>query len=201
MEKESKNASNLSFWKLINKFRIEIPIIQRDYAQGREEHKTVRVNFLMAIKNAILNSQELNLDFIYGNVVNENNEKLSIFQPLDGQQRLTTLYLLHWYAYKKELDENKEINGILSHFTYETRISSREFCRELVMQPIYFGDGDESIREIIEDSNWFFLSWKQDSTIRAMLKTIDDIHREFKNIPNLWKLLTEKNIITFYYLT
>ena len=127
MKKESKNASNLSFWKLINKFRIEIPIIQRDYAQGREEHKTVRVNFLLAIKNAISNSQELNLDFIYGNVV---NEKLSIFQPLDGQQRLTTLYLLHWYAYKKELDENKKISEILSHFTYETRMSSRGFCRE-----------------------------------------------------------------------
>ena len=200
MEKELKNASNLSFWKLINKFRIEIPIIQRDYAQGREEHKTVRVNFLLAIKNAILNSQELNLDFIYGNVVNENNEKLSVFQPLDGQQRLTTLYLLHWYAYKKELDEKKEINEKLSHFTYETRISSREFCRELVVQPINFGNEDESIREIIENSNWFFLSWKQDSTIRAMLKTIDDIHHEFKNISNLWELLTEKNIITFYYL-
>ena len=163
MEKESKNASKLSFWKLINRFRIEIPIIQRDYAQGREENKTVRVNFLLAIKNAILNSQELNLDFIYGNVVNENDEKLPIFQPLDGQQRLTTLYLLHWYAYKKELDEDKKIDEILSHFTYETRISSREFCRELVAQPINFGN-------------------------------------EVKNIPNLWGLLTQNNIITFYYL-
>lgn len=156
MEKETKNASNLSFWNLIRKFRIEIPIIQRDYAQGREEHKTVRVNFLLAIKNAILNSKELNLDFIYGNVVNEKHEKLAVFQPLDGQQRLTTLYLLHWYAYKKELDDNNEINEILSHFTYETRISSREFCRELVVQPINFSNEDKSIKEIIEDSNWFF---------------------------------------------
>lgn len=200
MEKETKNASNLSFWKLIRKFRIEIPIIQRDYAQGREEHKTVRVNFLLAIKNAILNSKELNLDFIYGNVVNEKHEKLAVFQPLDGQQRLTTLYLLHWYVYKKELDDNNDINEILSHFTYETRISSREFCRELVVQPINFSNEDKSIKEIIEDSNWFFLSWKQDSTIRAMLKTIDDIHQEFKDISDIWELLTEKDIITFYYL-
>lgn len=200
MEKDLKNASNLSFWELINKFRIEIPIIQRDYAQGREEHETVRLNFLSAIKNSILASKELSLDFIYGNIVNENNEKLVIFQPLDGQQRLTTLFLLHWYAYKKEYDDNQKKNEILSRFTYETRISSREFCRELVTQAIQFSANDESIREIIEDSNWFFLSWKQDSTIRAMLKTIDDIHHEFKDISNIWELLTKQNIITFYYL-
>ena len=54
MEKESKNASNLSFWELINKFRIEIPIIQRDYAQGREEHKTVSGNFPVSYKHLTL---------------------------------------------------------------------------------------------------------------------------------------------------
>ena len=45
MEKESKNASNLSFWKLINKFRIEIPIIQRDYLKGEKNIKLYELIF------------------------------------------------------------------------------------------------------------------------------------------------------------
>ena len=194
------STSNLSFWELINKFQIEIPIIQRDYAQGREEHESVRLNFLSAIKKSITEGKELNLDFIYGNIVIGTDNQLPIFQPLDGQQRLTTLFLLHWYAYKKECMEDRNISEILSHFAYETRISSREFCHELVEQPMVFSDNDKSISEMIEDSYWFFLSWKQDSTIRAMLKTIDDIHCEFHEINNIWDILIKRKMITFYYL-
>jgi hypothetical protein len=36
----------------------------------------------------------LNLDFIYGSM---ESHRPSDFLPLDGQQRLTTLFLLHWY--------------------------------------------------------------------------------------------------------
>src|SRR5579883_427388 len=79
--------------------RIEIPLIQRDYAQGRDAEKDVRDDFLKAIHAALSLPSEspelpLNLDFIYGSM--EGLDKKS-FLPFDGQQRLTTLFLLHWY--------------------------------------------------------------------------------------------------------
>lgn len=46
-----------SFWDIITKYEIQIPKIQRDYAQGRNDDKTKRIvdNFLNEIKNAIVN--------------------------------------------------------------------------------------------------------------------------------------------------
>src|SRR5688572_8742108 len=73
---------------------IEIPIIQRDYAQGRQSKdvERIRKQFLESLHRAITSqTSPLKLDFIYGNVL---SGKLI---PLDGQQRLTTLFLLHWY--------------------------------------------------------------------------------------------------------
>ena len=86
--------------------QIEIPIIQRDYAQGRQTGtvKRVRERFLNNIFDAIKSHRHLTLDFVYGEIT---DGKLT---PLDGQQRLTTLFLLHWYASKKDnIDEN---NGL-----------------------------------------------------------------------------------------
>ena len=79
---------------------IQIPIIQRDYAQGRPDEQEVRDTFLAALEDALLKpahdvSLPLNLDFIYGSV--EEFQGKTQFLPLDGQQRLTTLFLLHWY--------------------------------------------------------------------------------------------------------
>ena len=44
-------GKTFSFYELINTHNIEIPIIQRDYAQGREDKKEIRDNFLNALYN------------------------------------------------------------------------------------------------------------------------------------------------------
>ena len=69
--------------------KIVIPIIQRDYAQGRpgEDIRRVRSRFLDALYEAVT-SKPIILDFIYGDI-----NKKGIMTPLDGQQRLTTLFL------------------------------------------------------------------------------------------------------------
>ena len=117
-----------TFWELISKYRIEIPKIQRDYAQGREDKDIEKIadKFLKDLRNSIINSKQLNLDFVYGKVEND------ILIPLDGQQRLTTLFLIHWYLALKESKLTVEIKSILLRFTYETRISSQDFCKKLV---------------------------------------------------------------------
>jgi len=197
MPQDTYTGKILSFCELLEMYRIEIPIIQRDYAQGRADNKEIRENFLNAIFDCINTDNPIQLDFIYGNII-ENT-----LQPLDGQQRLTTLFLLHWYAAtRSDIIKNSDIKKLLSQFSYETRISSREFCRDLIENNMEISTNDENIRESIIDSNWFFLSWKDDPTIDSMLRAIDDIHRIFFNINNLWNKLTnsEKRLITFYFV-
>ncbi|MCT7633039.1 DUF262 domain-containing protein [Aliarcobacter butzleri] len=189
-----------TFWKLLDENIIEIPIIQRDYAQGRVDEKRIRDKFLDALCEAIADeTKSINLDFVYGEIKKEGeNKKLT---PLDGQQRLTTLFLLHWYLATKE-DKLSEAGEKLQKFTYETRDSSREFCKALATNKIYFSKEDEKISNIIEDKNWFFKSWKKDPTIKSMLSMLDTIHEKFKNSDDLFdKLICENNPpITFDFL-
>ena len=188
-------GETLGFYDLIKKQKVEIPIIQRDYAQGRIDKREIRLNFLNALFDSINSKNPIKLDFIYGSNVNNS------FQPLDGQQRLTTLFLLHWYAATKSHELNVENRTLLSRFSYETRITSRDFCLALINNPIVIGNENESVSSEIIDSNWFFLSWKKDPTIDSMLRTIDDIHILFSKVENLWEtLISNENTISFYYV-
>jgi hypothetical protein len=184
-----------SFWELLKKHKIEIPIIQRDYAQGRKDKTEIRENFLSALFDSVNENQPIKLDFIYGNL------DAGVSRPLDGQQRLTTLFLLHWYAAAKEGYLVPENIDIFKKFTYETRISSREFCNELVSKSIAIIDKNSTPSSEVINSSWFFLSWKKDPTIDSMLRTIDNIHAIFYNVENLWEKLTGPNrLIAFYHI-
>ncbi len=194
---------SMTFYELIREKRVEIPIIQRDYAQGRKDNREICRNFLKAIRESVENESAVNLDFVYGNV------KGGVFYPLDGQQRLTTLFLLHWYACMKERPEDTCARETLSNFTYETRLSSRRFCEALVSNVtlIFADDGawdsarrGRELSGAITDARWFFASWRQDSTIRAMLNTIDMIHELFSGVGDLWEALVEKKLVTFHLL-
>lgn len=175
---------------------IEIPLIQRDYAQGRDMPKVedIRRRFVGALKKALINNEPVTLDFVYGEI--DNNRTLI---PLDGQQRLTTLFLLHWYIARREgVSEDKL--AFLTKFSYATRYSAREFCKRLV-SPAYQPDFNRfKLSEEITDQNWMPLDWENDSTISAMLRMIDYIHVMFNNsCNNLWSCL-ENGCISFYFL-
>lgn len=194
----------ISFWNFIQQNTIEIPIIQRDYAQGRVGKEHLRASFLKELKEALDKKQLLKLDFVYGSVEND------LLQPLDGQQRLTTLWLLHWYIALKA-EKLKEESEKLKNFSYETRISSREFCKKLCEADFtQFIDGN--IVDSITQQTWFYSSWKQDPTIQAMLSMLggttneeeakDNIEAVFKDgdFNEYWTRLTsEEAPIVFYY--
>ena len=177
--------------------KIEIPIIQRDYAQGRTSKTVSRIRnqFIKAIYTALTGTEEdaIKLDFVYGNI---EDEKLI---PLDGQQRLTTLFLLHWYIAKNE-NVSIEEQEFLNNFTYKTRFSSQHFCESLVRSTPNFSC--EKLSDWIIDQNWFMYSWELDPTISGMLVMIDEIHLKFKNESNLWQKLTNKvdKPVSFYFL-
>lgn len=153
-----------TLYKLLDKKRVVVPIIQRDYAQGRKDKGFIRKNFLKSIKDSLEKNENLTLDFVYGNTEGEK------FFPLDGQQRLTTLWLVYWYlSYKAGSLSNDKT--WLKKFSYETRTSSREFCKS-ICEKMTSCEITDNLSSYIKSQSWFYSSWLQDPTISAMLRTI-----------------------------
>lgn len=162
-------ADKTTFWNFLGQTDIIIPKLQRDYAQGRKGKESLRENFLASIKRALDSNRQLKLDFVYGTSDNGWH-----FTPLDGQQRLTTLWLIHWYlAFRTNILEDEDTRKRLLHFTYETRISSRQFCEKLVKQgPTIKLKKDDNIADAILRQSWMYKAWKQDPTIQSMLRML-----------------------------
>lgn len=194
----------ISLLQLLSDYKIIIPIMQRDYAQGRKSAKvtSIRKRFLNQIRVAITEGNKpLELDFVYGHTkeiqVNaEATEKN--FVPLDGQQRLTTLFLFHWFIAVQE-GQLEQAKDRLSKFTYETRYSSRLFCNKLVnFKP---EELNTPISQTIINEPWFFTAWKSDLTISSMLTMLDSIQIEFREVENVWPLLSQdQSRIVFHLL-
>lgn len=179
--------------------RVVIPQIQRDYAQGREAEKEVRDTFLAALQGALTLPAEsegvpLNLDFIYGST---GDGSAPSFLPLDGQQRLTTLFLLHWYLawHDGHLVELRSLlwDGQHSRFSYDVRPSSIEFFDALVQfTPAVHPRQARSVRAILEDQPWYFLYWRLDPTIQSALTMLDAIHRRLCGSAGLYARLVDR---------
>lgn len=205
------NSEQLSFFQLFTRqYIIEIPIIQRDYAQGRKSSREIRELFLADLFMHLDTDSKMDLDFVYGSLTKGTPVK---FIPLDGQQRLTTLFLLHWYLANKEgrIDHFRSYMVYFnrSRFTYETRASSREFCDVLVLKDTDFdgfitGEYDEQrlLSDAIRDCAWYFLSWENDPTIKAMLLMLDEIHKKFAGSAGFYANLIDPvhPTITFQFL-
>lgn len=192
----SSELIKYSFNDLLGQGRVRIPKIQRDYAQGRRNQKVdeIRKTFVHTLLLVVKGKRpSTELDFIYGSMHN------GAFEPLDGQQRLTTLFLLHWMMGC----DLSTTDGKHALFTYETRNTSREFCDELVlheaMQFVKEAKAKEELRKqkqesgetkgnekdepvtpstIIKGRDWFKWEWKYDPTVLSMLVMIDAINDE-----------------------
>lgn len=168
-----------NLFALLSRYRVVIPGIQRHYVQGANNPKaeSVRKQFIKEIFTAIEKKQnEFNLHFIYG-PINTNGE--DSFVPVDGQQRLTTLWLIARYAAEKaEPSNRKELLRLLSRFTYEDRINAKRFCQALTCE--------NSRWDITQDPNpdilcqdWFVDYWKEDETVASMIRMLSTIYEEW----------------------
>lgn len=168
-----------NLFALLSRYRVVIPGIQRHYAQGAKNPKaeSVRIQFIKEIFTAIEEKQgNFNLHFIYGPI---NTDGEDSFVPVDGQQRLTTLWLIARYAVEKaEHSDRKDLLRLLSRFTYEDRINAKRFCQALTY--------DDSKWDITKDPNpdilsqdWFLDYWKEDETVASMIRMLSTIHDEW----------------------
>jgi len=164
---------------------IRVPLIQRDYAQGRSDANAgmIRDSFLGALHKAIREDQPISLDFVYGETVNDR------FEPLDGQQRLTTLFLLHWYIASRAGQLAPEARW--TKFQYATRLSAERFCQLLAAQAYTGGAG---VSDWLKDQPWYLHTWKYDPTVQSMLTMLDAIHERFcgEDFALAWARLTSQ---------
>lgn len=208
---------------------VRIPQLQRDYVQGSDKAKEIRDLFICDLAETLsadtpeAKQKTLHLDFIYGSTYEEApasglhphwkegelhfdtpnsdvNEPTKVFLPLDGQQRLTSLWLLHWMLCSEtEADAAKKL---LSHFSYATRSSSRRFCAALVA---HIGDGElkqqlktNKAKSALMEAPWFLPAWQKDPTVNSMIEMLVAIGTRLGEVDTapLWKRLQE-GAITF----
>lgn len=183
--------------------RIIIPDLQRDYCWGDENNTKSTgekgelvsgfVNNLLAQFNdyKTKNDKEcLNLGLFYGYEVPANH-----IQLCDGQQRLTTLYLLLGMINKNTIEhkegtlltEGKFRRYLISDFEYKhddkepylnyaIRETSLYFLSDLVCK-FFIGNTDKV--ENIKSADWYFDYYNLDPSIQNMLKALAKIEKIF----------------------
>ncbi|MDR2407461.1 MAG: DUF262 domain-containing protein, partial [Bacteroidales bacterium] len=172
--------NNISFYKYAKNYATYIPIIQRDYVQGRKSDKEKHIlrRFLEDILISLNNDTLLSLNFIYGTVEQEN-----IIYPIDGQQRLTTLYILHWFVALKS-GHFSDFIANFGVFTYQTRNSAVEFFEAIRekqnIESILF-EKIENIDNEIKNLPWYKSLWSNDPTVNSVLECIKRMAEIFKN--------------------
>lgn len=168
--------SNTSFWSEISDYKIQVPYYQRDYAQGRIDNgriDNIRKVFVEEMYRAIMcsNNNECHLGLVFGSY----DESENVFIAVDGQQRLTTVFLLHWYIAWREnkLNDYKEK---LLNFSWDTRSYSSQFV-ELLFKIQPSGNVIDSIKT---NSNYFSV-WENDPTVKGMLTMLEEIEKQYPN--------------------
>src|SRR5690606_26881035 len=205
------SMATFTLWNTLQQYKVVIPIIQRDYAQGRKDDRQIeqiRKGFVKNLFDHLVSLDPLELDFIYGAL---HQDELEL---LDGQQRLTTLFLLHWYLANRTEEQLQkiEVKKHLGQFTYQTRASSRMFISALIqhgheIQAKQVTKGNK-LSTVIENEAWYLAVWKKDPTVMSMLTVLDEIHSQFQKLVDasgvtaigLWKALTIDQVLCFYLL-
>ncbi|MFD0767161.1 DUF262 domain-containing protein [Mucilaginibacter lutimaris] len=250
------NIENINtFWQIISEHQIEIPVIQRDYAQGRNTERIteIREKLIIDISAALLGDKDqgLHLDFVYGRIegkdhaailarnknavkgvlsavkqyaetlnletafeIRERQEESTALKstkliPLDGQQRLTTLYLLHWYTLMRlDLPDKKALLETLQGFRYKTRKSTMQFCAFLARpDTLRIGTtaADGPLSKQVRRSTYYFKIWDNDPSVKGMLVMLDALHNQFRDadvnvMAQIWDGLTFGKRVTFDFL-
>ena len=179
---------------------VVVPKIQRPYVQGRKDQKSssVRAKLLDELFATLQTDELFDFNFIYG-IIRQKSPDEYVMELLDGQQRMTTLFLLYWYVANRELQvgdaADGEIRDVLKRFTYETRTTSTEFCQWLASYRVDLTDKNPS--DVIRQAKLYFKSYDRDSTVIAMLTMLDAIHEHYELQANR-SLLPKLANIRFY---
>ena len=178
-------ATRESLWSLLSVrgLSVRIPALHRDYVQGRldAEAEPVRRKLLDDLSDALREAASdpaglrsgMDLGFLCGSVDQDRG-----LIPMDGQQRLTTLFLLHWLlAFRSgRLESDPDVRNTLLRFRFEGREPADRFCRQLVLQApgtSASGSGSRCISSEIRNCAWFSEDCERNLSVRGMLVMLD----------------------------
>jgi hypothetical protein len=156
----------MNFKDVFNDNDILIPILQRDYVQGAVE--TVIVPFIESLLG-----KDCDLNYIYG------YEEDGCFVPVDGQQRLITLWLLYLYVHSKR----KQYEPFNVTLKFQSREYATEFCARISekLSSMLVESDERALDERIRDCEWFIASWSKNETVSNMLNTLRYLHKKIND--------------------
>jgi uncharacterized protein with ParB-like and HNH nuclease domain len=170
------------------KNKIVIPDLQRDYcwgdkARNEDSHCSELVSGFVENLIDIFNNRKNNkliLGLIYGYECPKH-----YIQLCDGQQRITTLFLLLGILNRKTNGKFK--NYLISrddkepYLQYAIRESTLYFLSDLVCN--YFLRSRFSVNEI-QEQDWYFVEYNLDASIQSMIAAIKIIETKLSEIPD-----------------
>ena len=210
----SSNTISTEAYCLRNIKNILIPDFQRAYAQGRNtpQSREIIENFVSDIRKVMdRTDSSLSLDFIYGR---RNN---GVFEPYDGQQRLTTLFLVHLYILRKadcEQTKNQAWRGF--KLNYHTSIESGRFVEAIsdYKNQIFVKQKDTWKLCHLESQLYVDSQMLEDDAVKNMLRTLSVIDEKLGDLNatksseslsqlsfNLYDCLPDANPEVFYLTT
>jgi hypothetical protein len=174
--------------------KVIIPDLQRDYCWGNPYSNDSNDSLVSSFLDSILNldrDKDITMGLIYGYY---DRLKPYHLQLCDGQQRLTTLFLIigiiNRYTnnrYQDILISNFELNEDDGepHLMYGIRESSLYFLSDLTTH--YFLDTKLKYSDI-DSQYWFLNSYKHDPTILCILKALKTIEERLNNCLDMKEL-------------
>lgn len=197
---------------LLSQNNFIVPEIQREYVWGNNE-KVIR-SFFRELKNKIGDGcnechqphshDKINIGFLYSykpDYVQLKQERFLDENLIDGQQRFTTLFLLLFYCSIRE-DRKRDFLSLIRFkeqlsmsFDFKVRDLTRRFLLEFVEKV-------NSISEIedIEKQTWYLADYRNDVSIKAMIKALEYIQEDF-NLETKYYQHILSNVVFWHFKT
>lgn len=196
-----KDENLLTLFSLNNMI---IPEIQREYVWGNNSDVLEKFLTELEKKSApcetchhVHTNKNINVGFLYSYkplYVKYESERILDEFLIDGQQRITTLFLLLLYRSTIEgriddfmaicrADENDHEMG----FNYKVRSLTQQFLVQLIQHAKKEGaDAFEFISDMNDTPYWFLDDYKNDPTIKSMISALGSIKKIFGNTSNFY---------------
>lgn len=149
--------------------QIVIPSLQRDYVQGNRRDKISP--FIDYLLEGFEGKDGIDLNYMYGTILKNDDGTIS-FVPIDGQQRMTTLWLLRLYlTARANVQQPGAHRPMVQRLEYRTREYAREFCRALSEHVDAVVTPELKLVDIIRQP-WFIEAWRHDVTVQGCMATL-----------------------------
>ena len=189
-----------------------IPEIQREYVWGN--HKKVVLGFFNELKKKIgqgclscnqpAGESKINIGFLYSykpDYVKISEDRYLDENLIDGQQRITTLFLLLFFCSIQEGKKQDFLSLIRFEemlemsFTFKVRETTKRFLLELVAK---VKTKEEFLN--LDKQIWFLSDYQNDISIQAIVKTLKYIHESFDSETRYYYHLLS-NVVFWHFKT